>query len=805
MKKQMHRLLSLMLSLILVVGMIPGTMTAHAAEDMFTVTATASPAEGGTITGAGEYQYNSTPTLTAIPARGYKFSGWYKAETDEFAWSNKTMRVHVDGNLSYIAKFDKVPGNLYDVTFEGEHYTYDAELWAADSELYAADLTPDVGYVLDKSCVKVYIGGNETQYGWSLLGNEAFRLDATYITGDIRIVVTPKVDPALGYAVTFDANGGNAVTPSSVKTDPDGKLTTLPKATHTVLYMEFDGWYTSKEGGEKVTTSTVFTQDTTIYAHWNEKPFIVQVIGGTSDKHDAKVGETVTITAGTPEPGKKFAGWTTESGVEFADASAATTTFVMPAKDVRVDAQWVNDDSVIYDVSNATHDGKDKAIFGKDFVVKFTPDEGYKMTVEQMVVKVGGVTQEMGDDWTFDTETNTLTIKAAAVDGYITIEAHAEKIPNTYTVTLPTGTGFTSAAAATYESLEVVEGKEFRFVVSITDGYRATSAFKVKANGVELTKDGTGYVINNITADQVITVEGVEALPEYTVTLPTGTGFTSAAAATYESLKVVEGKDFRFVVSIVDGYRATADFKVKANGVELTKDGTGYVISNITADQVITVEGVEALPKYTITLPNGNGVTAAPAATYTTSVVEGKDFRFVVSIVDGYRATADFKVKANGVEVTKDGDIYVIPSVTENITITVEGVEALPEYTVTLPTGTGFTSAASATYESLKVVEGKDFRFVVSIVDGYRATADFKVKANGVELTKDGTGYVINNITADQVITVEGVEKIPAGDTSDTPQTGDNSMIWLLIALLFVIGAGVVATTVFWKKRFSVK
>jgi uncharacterized repeat protein (TIGR02543 family) len=199
-----------------------------------------------------------------------------------------------------------------------------------------------VGYVLDKSCVKVYIGGNETQYGWSLLGNEAFRLDATYITGDIRIVVTPKVDPALGYAVTFDANGGNAVTPSSVKTDPDGKLTTLPKATHTVLYMEFDGWYTSKEGGEKVTTSTVFTQDTTIYAHWNEKPFIVQVIGGTSDKHDAKVGETVTITAGTPVPGKKFAGWTTESGVEFADASAATTTFVMPAKDVRVDAVFEN-------------------------------------------------------------------------------------------------------------------------------------------------------------------------------------------------------------------------------------------------------------------------------------------------------------------------------------------------------------------------------------------------------------------------------------------------------------------------------
>ena len=40
----------------------------------------------------------------------------------------------------------------------------------------------------------------------------------------------------------------------------------------------------------------------------------------------------------------------------------------------------------------------------------------------------------------------------------------------------------------------------------------------------------------------------------------------------------------------------------------------------------------------------------------------------------------------------------------------------------------------------------------------------------------------------------------------DTPQTGDNSNMFLLwIALLFISGAGVVATTVFGKKRFSVK
>ena len=34
----------------------------------------------------------------------------------------------------------------------------------------------------------------------------------------------------------------------------------------------FDGWYTEPVGGSKVTTSTVFTSDTTIYAHWTAKP-----------------------------------------------------------------------------------------------------------------------------------------------------------------------------------------------------------------------------------------------------------------------------------------------------------------------------------------------------------------------------------------------------------------------------------------------------------------------------------------------------------------------------------------------------
>lgn len=69
--------------------------------------------------------------------------------------------------------------------------------------------------------------------------------------------------------------------------------------------------------------------------------YTVNVVGGTADKTEYTAGETVTITANAAEEGKQFAGWKTEDGVTFADASAATTTFTMPAKDVTVTASFI--------------------------------------------------------------------------------------------------------------------------------------------------------------------------------------------------------------------------------------------------------------------------------------------------------------------------------------------------------------------------------------------------------------------------------------------------------------------------------
>ena len=76
---------------------------------------------------------------------------------------------------------------------------------------------------------------------------------------------TRTVTPAPGgFTITFNANGGT-VTPATANT-VDGKLTSLPTPTRSGY--TFDGWFTMAEGGNQVTTDTVFSANATIYAHW---------------------------------------------------------------------------------------------------------------------------------------------------------------------------------------------------------------------------------------------------------------------------------------------------------------------------------------------------------------------------------------------------------------------------------------------------------------------------------------------------------------------------------------------------------
>lgn len=66
------------------------------------------------------------------------------------------------------------------------------------------------------------------------------------------------------YTVTFDGNDGTPSVDSMTTTKQ--KLTSLPDVSRSKH--SFNGWYTEKSGGTKITTDTVFSANTTVYAHW---------------------------------------------------------------------------------------------------------------------------------------------------------------------------------------------------------------------------------------------------------------------------------------------------------------------------------------------------------------------------------------------------------------------------------------------------------------------------------------------------------------------------------------------------------
>ena len=79
-----------------------------------------------------------------------------------------------------------------------------------------------------------------------------------------RFALITKQNTATEFIVTFDGNGGMLSVGSMTTTNQ--KLTSLPSASQSKH--SFDGWYTEKSGGIKITTDTIFHADTIVYAHW---------------------------------------------------------------------------------------------------------------------------------------------------------------------------------------------------------------------------------------------------------------------------------------------------------------------------------------------------------------------------------------------------------------------------------------------------------------------------------------------------------------------------------------------------------
>lgn len=131
--------------------------------------------------------------------------------------------------------------------------------------LTTATAGAEIRYTLDDTCPKQ---ASALTYSQPITVTESVVLRAVAVLNGVysaTIRLNVLVDSETAYTITFNANGGSCPT-ASLTTGTNGTLSWLPTASR--RNYSFNGWYTAASGGTKVTTSTVFTEDTTVYAQW---------------------------------------------------------------------------------------------------------------------------------------------------------------------------------------------------------------------------------------------------------------------------------------------------------------------------------------------------------------------------------------------------------------------------------------------------------------------------------------------------------------------------------------------------------
>ena len=102
--------------------------------------------------------------------------------------------------------------------------------------------------------------------GWALsAGGSVIADGAIMVTSNITLYAIWEPVPVNEFVVFFDGNGGTPAVSSM--TTIGHRLAFLPGAFRSGSY-RFDGWYTERNGGELIATSTVFAANTIVYAHW---------------------------------------------------------------------------------------------------------------------------------------------------------------------------------------------------------------------------------------------------------------------------------------------------------------------------------------------------------------------------------------------------------------------------------------------------------------------------------------------------------------------------------------------------------
>lgn len=234
----------------------------------------------------------------------YVFEGYFEKNTQIFDKDGVLLKVP-DGTDVYA----KWTPEVYQVSFRNNQNTNVQNEEHSYQEVFSPNLPenfyPTIGYKLIR-WEKYSMNANGEAVG------EPEKLEPeTTMTVDCNSIFKAILEP-ITYTVSFDANGGEVKDAELPNTfDKDYSLTTASRYGYT-----FDGWYTAKNGGTKVTEDTQMTraENHTLYAHWTARTHKVVFDGngatsGSMDDLDVTYDTKANPTCRFEKTGYSFTGW----------------------------------------------------------------------------------------------------------------------------------------------------------------------------------------------------------------------------------------------------------------------------------------------------------------------------------------------------------------------------------------------------------------------------------------------------------------------------------------------------------------
>ena len=296
-----------------------GDYIANFATYNYQVTAFATPAEGGEVSGSGTYAYGQTCVLNAIPNENYYFIHWKKND-NEIVSTNANYLFEVYENAAYVAYFAL---NAYEIT-------------ATANPTNGGTIEGAGNYEAGMPCTLTATAAEGfTFVNWTDVTGTVVSANPAYtftVSGDASYVANFSLN---SYAITATANPTEGGTVTGAGTYDHGTSATLT-ATANAGY-DFINW---TKGNEVVSTNPTYTFTVTesgaYIANFEEiiiPTYVVTVIadpaeGGTVTGDGVyEEGETVTVTA-APSEGFAFQNWTENGEIV---SEEAEYTFVVTA------------------------------------------------------------------------------------------------------------------------------------------------------------------------------------------------------------------------------------------------------------------------------------------------------------------------------------------------------------------------------------------------------------------------------------------------------------------------------------------